>query len=472
MTFSDSVNASSSILESSKSFASFFRMGKYTDFVVATTSSDGKVSEHPVHRVILANHSEFFQALFDSPFRESHEGRIQLHFEDTSQILPRIFEFMYTGKISASIKDIIPIIHAAEQLQITELIRLGKAQLSKFLSNPDIVSQYIIEIMQEAVRLQSHESVKECLDVLAANFDSIPIDTDLSFMEFPTLIQLLSHASLVLDCEYRLFKAVLLYVEKNGLASSLEEDEYSSTWSLGSNALHRDQVFELFEKISFEKMTVEQLEEASASPLVPKQLLVKGLLISLKLAKGLPVTTVGRATRQRKTRAGRDFTYRSDFDEEGVLYFLGSQGRTTRFSNPHLSKLVQCRMSSVLTGAPENLSSRQQIATCTRCEPNAWISIDFGPSMALKPTHYTLQHGHHKDNVNMRIWGFEGSTNNTDWDLISTHRDSVLGGSFGSKTWEVECGKHYRYLRIIVPTKYFVQISGFEFYGNLKSDFF
>jgi hypothetical protein len=47
--------------------------------------------------------------------------------------------------------------------------------------------------------------------------------------------------------------------------------------------------YDLYSKVYFEQMTVEQLEEAYENANVPKSLLCQGLLASLRMALGKPV---------------------------------------------------------------------------------------------------------------------------------------------------------------------------------------
>ena len=60
-----------------------------------------------------------------------------------------------------------------------------------------------------------------------------------------------------------------------------------------------------------------------------------------------------------------DFVFDSDFDENGVIYFLGSQGKTRKFANPHISGQVKVFFSSIRTGRLEDFVSRQNLNLTT-----------------------------------------------------------------------------------------------------------
>ncbi len=129
-------------------------------------------------------------------------------------------------------------------------------------------------------------------------------------------------------------------------------------------------------------------------------------------------------------------------------------------------------MSSVLIGSPVNITSREQANTSTRPQSLEWICLDFGGSVSIQPTAYTLMHGAKSDRCALREWTFEGSMDKQTWHIISRHKkDTNLGGVFGSHTWQVTCSQPFRYLRI-ATRNYFLQICGLEIYGEMKSDYF
>jgi hypothetical protein len=162
----------------------------------------------------------------------------------------------------------------------------------------------------------------------------------------------------------------------------------------------------------------------------------------------------------------KSFVYESDFDTNGIIYFLGTRNHTQPFKNPHTSGILKCQMSSILIGSHENIVSREKLSTCTRSQSSEWISIDFG-SLSVQVTAYTLMHGYAGDKCNLREWTLEGSNDDKVWEVLSKHRDASLGGNFGTKTFTLDNNGFYRYLR--VHTKhFFIQICGIEVYGNIQ----
>ena len=103
-----------------------------------------------VHRIILAAHSEFFRAALSGSFTESTTTEIPLHFSDSANVLCDVIRSLYEvpsrfppallleslvflsgrrpltarprqGHIKVTFANAIPILVAAEQLQITAL---------------------------------------------------------------------------------------------------------------------------------------------------------------------------------------------------------------------------------------------------------------------------------------------------------------------------------------------------------------
>lgn len=108
--------------------------GKYLNFWNNDYLSDlelivGK-QVYKVHRVILANASEFFDRLFKSSFREKGQGRITI--EADNNFFPLVLKVLYGGRVVlASTSD------SLKFLQIIDYFGI-KLDINKFISNIDI----------------------------------------------------------------------------------------------------------------------------------------------------------------------------------------------------------------------------------------------------------------------------------------------------------------------------------------------
>lgn len=176
--------------------------------------------------------------------------------------------------------------------------------------------------------------------------------------------------------------------------------------------------------------------------------------------------------------------YHHDWDENGLIYWLGSLGRTTSFHNPHKAGLVTASWSSGAWGRPENALSRDcDIPNCTSFEPEfAWWRLDLRRcGISVTPVLYTIKM-HHGSGGCLRHWVFEGSVDAEDWVVLSRHdSDTSLTGT-STKSWEImpdhtksECGcfafSLFRIRSTTSPCNSFdtnyLSINGFELYGTL-----
>lgn len=170
---------------------------------------------------------------------------------------------------------------------------------------------------------------------------------------------------------------------------------------------------------------------------------------------------------------GKEFTYASDWDENGLLYFMGTNfGTEEQWQNPHDLKLVIVKMESIAYSAPPAAAvSRTKARLRTKQRHNPWMKLDIGMNRHFIPNRYTIRHGGHADEAPLRNWVLEGSKNDKQWTSLKTHEnDEALKGEYGSASWEVEgVTEGYRFFRIKDMTKHPVQltIGGFELYGKL-----
>lgn len=104
--------------------------------------------------------------------------------------------------------------------------------------------------------------------------------------------------------------------------------------------------------------------------------------------------------------------FQHDFDENGVLYFIGSNGGTCEWVNPGAHGLVSVwssdgrqlpygRAEDVLSRSPEPLNVH------TNDDRRAFIALDLG--LNIIPTAYTLRHARGYGRSALRNWLFQVS---------------------------------------------------------------
>ena len=197
-------------------------------------------------------------------------------------------------------------------------------------------------------------------------------------------------------------------------------------------------------------------------------------------------------------------SYESDFDENGLIYYIGTNGKSKEWINPAKHGLVSVTSSdgrSLPYGKVEDILSRQaEPRNChTKDRPNSWFAIDLG--VYIIPSAYTLRHSRGYGKSALRSWQLEMSKDGSTWELISAHEnDESLLEPGSTNTWhllapqdEKQGWRHVRILQVIfkvgrvmkitvaertdlvcVPqtgrngtSKTFLSLSGFEIYGSI-----
>uniref|UniRef100_A0A1I7V093 E3 ubiquitin-protein ligase n=1 Tax=Caenorhabditis tropicalis TaxID=1561998 RepID=A0A1I7V093_9PELO len=171
--------------------------------------------------------------------------------------------------------------------------------------------------------------------------------------------------------------------------------------------------------------------------------------------------------------------YSSDFDENGVIYWIGTNGKTaSSWINPASVKAVKVTCSDARQpfGKPDDLLSRDQnpINCHTSDDKNASFTIDLG--VFVIPTSYSLRHSRGYGRSALRNWTLQGSIDSKKWDNIHVHvDDKSLGepGSTASWHFEEKGTTAFRYYRIAQNGKnssgqtHYLSCSGFELYGDI-----
>ncbi|VDN05396.1 unnamed protein product [Thelazia callipaeda] len=173
------------------------------------------------------------------------------------------------------------------------------------------------------------------------------------------------------------------------------------------------------------------------------------------------------------------FTYTSDFDDKGIIYWLGTNGNAvTEWINPASVNIVIVTSSDgerLPYGRHEDILSRDSNAlNChTSDDKNAYFTIDFG--IYFYPNNYTLRHARGYGRSALRNWLLQGSRNGLTWDVLFIHEnDTALNYPGSTATWTLLCTTGpYRYIRIAQNGKnasnhnHFLSLSGFEIYGDV-----
>ncbi|XP_066257361.1 E3 ubiquitin-protein ligase Ufd4 isoform X1 [Euwallacea similis] len=175
------------------------------------------------------------------------------------------------------------------------------------------------------------------------------------------------------------------------------------------------------------------------------------------------------------------FKHAYDFDENGLIFFIGTNGKTSgEFVNPAQYGLVTVNSSdgrNLPYGKVEDILSRESSAlNChTNDDKRAWFSVDLG--LYIVPTAYTLKHARGYGRSALRNWYFQMSKDGAAWITLSTHTHDVSLNEPGSTaTWPIDAPadeQGWRHVRVQQAGKnasgqtHYLSLSGFEIYGRV-----
>lgn len=176
------------------------------------------------------------------------------------------------------------------------------------------------------------------------------------------------------------------------------------------------------------------------------------------------------------------FSHISDFDTNGLLYYIGSQGKSTTYVNPHIP--VSLKISSDQLYNPQemhisNVISRDVVkATFWAGVNNLYFQIDLGVGSLFNAQAYTLRHGFSADNSYIYDWEFQGSNDSVTWETLHTGLETPFTKGFDVRTFYVKRkAGFFRYFRVLQKGNYSLGlgkeggapclcINGFELYGE------
>lgn len=176
------------------------------------------------------------------------------------------------------------------------------------------------------------------------------------------------------------------------------------------------------------------------------------------------------------------FTHESDFDTNGILYWLGTFQNTTTYQHPFDIGLVSINPPSFYCGTPRQAFSYEMPMFQNWLErpiPHSWAEIEFLYHSVL-PTAYTIRHGYPIRGHALRNWEFQARNPSEPWETLLEHvNDCTIPGNSMSDTatFKLPEGKQKQYsiFRIFRTGETsddspYLMMSGFEIYGYLFSE--
>lgn len=172
----------------------------------------------------------------------------------------------------------------------------------------------------------------------------------------------------------------------------------------------------------------------------------------------------------------KEFTYSSNFDDNGLLYYLGSLQKKHQYCNPAIQRFVSIQASSVATDSAVMTAVAGR--KCERCMTDSrkpcWIIIDL-KDVKIELNYYTLKHYNSYNNV-LRTWTLEGSNDGKTWVILRVHQSddslSPLNDPGDTQSWSINPGYgYYSKFRLYMNGKnssgrWYLACSGIELYGK------
>ena len=314
-----------------------------------------------------------------------------------------------------------------------------------------------------------------CIPIVASNFDKLNHDDLAEIPDHSTVCKLLDQDELRVKNEDQVFDAIYNYCQnKDGLTKQMTENIWSTCRFI---YLSSDCAIKML-KLDIKEIPSRCVQLALAgSILKQKSKDYKNDMVQILQSLRIPLEG-----KRLSKRIGVPFEFESNFDENGVLYSIGTSGGQEDYQNPHKSGKVVVSASSMSRthGALKNFVQHQHggsnVSNYTNDSPNSWFMVDLGVSRSLQLNHYCLRSDEHSDLLKIRNWRIEGSDDGKKFTCLRKHdNDCTLGDTAMSEAnWNVDEGDHYyRYFRIFQfgnnsSESNYLMCAGIELYGGLK----
>eukprot|EP01084_Bolivina_argentea_P283634 485832_1 len=185
-------------------------------------------------------------------------------------------------------------------------------------------------------------------------------------------------------------------------------------------------------------------QQKNQKSLSPEQIVFMDKLIE-KARKYDPIT------QQSVDEIGNDMMISQDFNQSGIIYWLGTDKGESNWRNPAIINNVKVICSSVGFGSKpfHTIVGRKCLNCFTKIQKHSWVMIDLLKVKVL-PTHYALRH-HDLDICYLRNWYLEASNNSTDgingdWTRLSVHvNDKTLRRPEQIHKWSISTKNNIMY---------------------------
>ncbi|KAL0485285.1 E3 ubiquitin-protein ligase HECTD [Acrasis kona] len=361
--------------------------------------------------------------------------------------------------------------YLSTQVETVELISTAVNSLSHSNS---LISEDAIKYLLFAQNNNMTTQIKACARVIASDFHNVLKTSNQSILAMSPFCfkELINSDGLFVKSEDQVYNVANDYIRHNNAISTQDKREIMSGVRYTYLSLEKLELIK--EKVMCDPnwyVTKDLLLEALWTKLLRKEMLnnesqdnyIEKINVQFEQLKHIRPRTTG------------VFQHVSDFDENGILYWLATNYGTEKYHNPCSRGLVEVTHTAQIEwGSPYDLISHVPCSCNLVSQTNSTVNIHF-KTISISPTTYTLRHTSSRDTECLRSWNLEASIDNIDWVTLSTHvQDTTLDGRSGTGSWSLTQGDQYfNYFRIVQTSanssnNMFLSMAGLEIYGMVK----
>ena len=336
------------------------------------------------------------------------------------------------------------------------LIKVIDAVLASETLNSDSATMFLVHCDKLGLAKQA----AGCAQVLAANFYTLSDKKFIFELSCDTFCSLLRSDDLFIKSEDSVYEIANQYVEKNCAALSTQQQR------------------DVLSTVRYTFLSIDKLQilKDSTSELIDLDTIVDALWARLcRLERDKEEEKIlCEANSNLRLRKNRVFLYSSDFDKNGIMYWLGTKCGEDKYINPHTrGNVTVSHSANCEVGKTPDLIAFDPCTCNLVSSANTTITIKLHDYSVL-PTKYTLRHTMSRDSECLRNWRFQGSINGTTFVDLSVHQnDTSLNVKGATKTWSLDPVKacdYYQYFRILQDgnnssNNTYLSLAGLELYG-------
>lgn len=400
----------------------------------------------PAHRLVCCSRSDVLRAMLAGPFQEASAPEVPIPCVQRDAFL-ELLRFLYTDAVELGARSVVHACVLADRFMLPEMHGQCTRRLSGLL---DDCSNFW-EIFVDAVALSCEPAVAACLRFMSSNAEE--------------LVQSSPGSTLSLE-------ALKVMMAKMPCVREVELFSFCVRWADAVSDNRREALRDVLPLLRLPLLSHKDLATQVAD---------SGVLTETEqLALFRHIATEGLRSSgflaDQREPSGTSFVYSSDLDMNGVIYWIGTLGRTKEFSNPHISGLALVSASSQLQfGYLHNVVSRLPAYTRLGSIPDSWFAVDLAAlgTKRLNVVRYTLQHGRDTSQYSLRSWVLEGSEDGAHWIVLDQrNHDRSLNGGWATASWDVSTEEFVRHVRVrttgpVEGGSHFFHLAGLELYGKV-----